>query len=105
MIEELQPEVMKITHVAASQMKEEKYIYRLLKCFKSWIMRETPREIKKDLHHHKVVELALGHMHDDNMTEYAVEVLHKIIKICQSPQTYSELYEMLLAKFSEGLQQ
>lgn len=96
--------MLKITHLAADQIKEDKYIYRLLKCFKSWIIRDTPKAIKLDLSHHKVVELAVTYLHDDTMTEYAVDVLLKIMKICYSPQTYHELFNMLLEKFSQGLE-
>lgn len=103
MEKKLQAEVLKITHLAASEMSSEKDIYRLLKCFKAWIWYDTPEEIKKQLADHKMVMVALNYMHDDYLTEYAVEVLQDIIEMCKNPNEYQKLYNLLIEEISKGL--
>jgi hypothetical protein len=103
MMEKLQAEVLKITHMAASEMKEGKDIYRLLKCFKAWIFYDTPRSIRAELAEHKMIDVALEYVHDDYLTEWAVEVIVEVIHICKNPENYQPLYRLLLERLSAGL--
>jgi len=63
-LKDLQPKILRILHMSLGESIaiDEKMKYKLLKCFKEWLLDETDMSILKDMHQHNLVLLAFSEL-------------------------------------------